>query len=186
MLWQIELTVVSAKKFTQIKFRHKSTLERTDGVLVICLGQHYVPACKYSPYVPPDSCILQLDGCRVCPDGCISPPDRFIITYSHCTQMVAYCNWIDTFGHRMVVLLFLLVSSFLMSFSVCQIDGVDDEGNVTTVTHSLSPDSMTLAWGYDAMKEDPNIDKTLDLCGYAAPRQFPDMQLPVSGAPTPA
>ena len=45
---------------------------------------------------------------------------------------------------------------------------------------------MTLAHGYDAMKEDPNIYKTLDLCGYAAPRQFPDMQLPVPGTPTPA
>ena len=86
----------------------------------------------------------------------------------------------------MVVLLFLLVSSFIMSFSVHQIDGVDDNGNVTAVTHSLSPDSVTLARGYDAMKEDPNIYKTLDLCGYAAPRQFPDMQLPVPGAPTPA
>ena len=70
-----------------------------------------------------------------------------------------------------------------MSFSVRQIDGVDGEGNVTTVTHSLSPDSVTLAWGYDVMKEDPNIYKTLDLCGYSAPRQFPDMQLPVPGAP---
>ena len=86
----------------------------------------------------------------------------------------------------MVVLLFLLVISFLMSFSVHQIDGVDDEGNVTTVTHSLSPDSVTLTRGYDAMKEDPNIYKTLDPCGYAAPRQFPDMQLPVPGTPTPA
>ena len=85
----------------------------------------------------------------------------------------------DTFGNQMVILLFLLISSFLMSFSVHRIDGVDDKGNVTTVTHSLSPDSMTLARGYDAMKEDPNIYKTLDLCGYAAPRQFPDMQLPV-------
>ena len=36
------------------------------------------------------------------------------------------------------------------------------------------------------MKEDPNIYKTLDLCGYATPRQFPDMQLPVPGTPTPA
>ena len=39
----------------------------------------------------------------------------------------------------------LLASSFLMSFSVRQIDGVDDDGNVTTVTHSLSPESVTLA-----------------------------------------
>ena len=81
----------------------------------------------------------------------------------------------DTFGDWTVILLFLLISSFLMSFSVSRIDGVDDEGNVTTVTHSLSPDSMTLAWGYDAMMEDPNIYKTLDLCGFAAPRQFPNM-----------
>ena len=73
-----------------------------------------------------------------------------------------------------------------MSFPVHQIDGVDDDGNVTTVTHSLSPDSMTLARGYDAMKEDPDIYKTLDLCGYAAPRQFPEMQLPVPGALAPA
>ena len=73
-----------------------------------------------------------------------------------------------------------------MSFPVHRIDGVDDDGNVTTVTHSLSPDSMTLAQGYDAMKEDPDIYKTLDLCGYAAPRQFPEMQLPVPGAPAPA
>ena len=36
------------------------------------------------------------------------------------------------------------------------------------------------------MKEDPDIYKTLDLCGYAAPKQFPDMQLPVPGTPTPA
>ena len=75
MLWQIGLTVVSAEKFTQIKFRHKSMLERTDGVLVMCLGQHYIPACKYSPFVPLDRCILQLDGCSMHPDGCISPPD---------------------------------------------------------------------------------------------------------------
>ena len=95
MLWQIGLTVVSAEKFTQIKFRHKSTLERADGVLVMCLGQHYIPACKYLSFVPPDGCILQPDGCSMCPDGYISPLDRFIITYSHCTQMVAYCHWSD-------------------------------------------------------------------------------------------
>ena len=53
------------------------------------------------------------------------------------------------------------------------------------VTHSLSPDSVTLAHGYDAMKEDPEIYKTVNLCGYSAPRQFPRMQLPVSGAPAP-
>ena len=74
MLWQIGLTVVSAEQFTQIKFRHKSTLERADGGLVMCLGQHYVPAHKYSPSVPPDGCILQPDGCSLHPDGCILPP----------------------------------------------------------------------------------------------------------------
>ena len=71
--------MVSAEKFTQIRFRHESTLERTDGVLVMCLGQHYIPACKYSPYVPPDSCILQLDGCSVHPDGYISPLDLSLL-----------------------------------------------------------------------------------------------------------
>ena len=34
------------------------------------------------------------------------------------------------------------------------------------------------------MKEDPSIYKTLDFCGYLAARQFPDMQLPVPGAPS--
>ena len=53
------------------------------------------------------------------------------------------------------------------------------------VTHSLVLDSVTLALGYDAMKEDPEIYKTADLCGYTAPRQFPGMHLPVSGATTP-
>ena len=48
MMWQIGLTVVLAEEFTQIKFCHISSLERADGVLVMCLGQHYVPACKYS------------------------------------------------------------------------------------------------------------------------------------------
>ena len=46
MMWQIGLTVMSAETFTQIRFRHRSSLEKADGVLVMCLGQHYVPACK--------------------------------------------------------------------------------------------------------------------------------------------
>ena len=50
MMWQIGLTVVSAETFTQIRFRHRSSLERADGVLVMCQGQHYVPACKYSSF----------------------------------------------------------------------------------------------------------------------------------------
>ena len=73
-----------------------------------------------------------------------------------------------------------------MSFAVHCIDGVDAQGHVTTVTHYPVPDSMTLAPGYAAMQEDPNIYKTTDLCGYVVPRQFPGMQLPVPGAPAPA
>ena len=53
-----------------------------------------------------------------------------------------------------------------------------------TVTYCLSPDSVTIARGYGAMREDPNIYKTLDFCGYSASRHFPDMQLPVPGAPS--
>ena len=78
------------------------------------------------------------------------------------------------------------ISPFLMSFSVHHIDGVDAQGHITTITHCLAPDSMTLAPGYDARQEDPNIYKTTDLCWYAVPRQFPEMQLPVPGAPAPA
>ena len=52
MMWQIGLTVLSAETFTQIRFRHRSSLVKADGVLVMCLGQHYVPACKYSSFVP--------------------------------------------------------------------------------------------------------------------------------------
>ena len=43
---------------------------------------------------------------------------------------------------------------------------------------------MTTARGYDAMREDPDIYKTLDFCGYSASRYFPDMQLPVPRAPS--
>ena len=78
------------------------------------------------------------------------------------------------------------ISPFLMPFSVCCLDGVDAQGHITTITHCLVPDSVTLAPGYDAMQEDPNIYKTTDLCRYAAPRQFSDMQLPVPGTPAPA
>ena len=68
-----------------------------------------------------------------------------------------------------------------MSFAVHHIDGVDAQGHMTTVTHCLEPNSVILAPGYDAMKEDPSIYKTIDLCGYSAPRHFPGMQLPVPG-----
>ena len=53
----------------------------------------------------------------------------------------------------------------------------------TTVTRSLEPDSITLAPGYDAIKEDPDIYKTTDFCGYSAPRHFPEMALPIQGVP---
>ena len=141
MLWQIGLTVVSAEEFSQIRFRHKSTLERADGVLVMCLGQHYIPACKYLLFVPPDGCILQPDGCSMHPDGCISPPDRCIIIFSHCIWTVMYChrmgvqcNRTDTFGHQTDVLLFLSVSPFLMSFQYIELMGL-----MTMVMSQQSP-----------------------------------------------
>ena len=59
--------------------------------------------------------------------------------------------------------------------------GVDDQGHIITVMHSLGLDSITLAPGYDAMKEDPDIYKTIDFCRYSAPRHFPEMALQVSG-----
>ena len=59
-------------------------------------------------------------------------------------------------------LLFFPVNSIFMSFSVCLVDGVDSAGHVTTVTYCLSPDLVTIARGYDAMREDPNIYKALD------------------------
>ena len=124
MSWQIGLTMVSAEEFTQIKFRNKSTLGRADGVLVMCLGQHYIPACKYSLFVPPDACILQPDGCSMHPDGCILPLDRCIIILSHCVWTVAYChqtgvqcNWTDVFCHWTDILLFILVSPIFNIFS---------------------------------------------------------------------
>ena len=46
MMWQIGLSMVSMKEFTQIKFRHKAAVARADAVLVMCLGQHYIPAYK--------------------------------------------------------------------------------------------------------------------------------------------
>ena len=92
MMWQIRLYVVSAETFTQIRFRHRSLLEKADGVLVMCLGQHYVPVCKYSSFVPliqssfqvisfmfiafecsqmrSDSSIPRSDGCILRSDEC--------------------------------------------------------------------------------------------------------------------
>ena len=74
-------------------------------------------------------------------------------------------------------LLFFPVNPIFMSFSVRRVDGVDSAGHVTTVTYCLSPDSVTIACGYDAMREDPNIYKTLDFCGYSVSRHFPDLSL---------
>ena len=70
MMWQIGLTVVSGETFTQIRFRHRSSLEKADGVLVMCQGQHYVLACKYSSFVP----LIQL-------------PFQVITFYVHCIWM---------------------------------------------------------------------------------------------------
>ena len=81
-------------------------------------------------------------------------------------------------------LLFFSANPIFMSFSVCRVDGVDSAGHVMTVTYCLSPDLVTIARGYDAMREDPNIYKTLDFCEYSALRYFPDMQLPVPGVPS--
>ena len=129
-----------------------------------------------------------------------------------CTRMVVFHHRIDLLSHLVIVSRWFHIATrwvynatgqihlatgwlfycssqlvpFLMSFPVCRIDGVDKDGNVTTVTHSLSPDSVTLAQSYDAMKEDPDIYKTLDLCRYSGPRQFPEMQLPIPGALAPA
>ena len=81
-----------------------------------------------------------------------------------------------------VYILYPNPSPFSLSFAVHRIDGVDDQEHVITVTHSSMPDSVTLAPGYDAMREDPDIYKTTDFCGYSATRQFPDMALPMSPA----
>ena len=81
LMWQIGLTVVSAESFTQIRFRHRSLLERADGVLVMCLGQHYVPAHKYLSLfiviVPVDSYCTRMrsNGCVMCSDGYILQSD---------------------------------------------------------------------------------------------------------------
>ena len=109
--------------------------------------------------------LMRRDGSMPWQNGYILWRDRFIL-------------WQNGY------LLFFSVNPNFMSFSVRQVDGVDSAGHVTTVTYCLSPDLVTIACGYDAMREDPNIYKTLDFCGYLASRHFPDMQLPVPGAPS--
>ena len=101
-----------------------------------------------------------------------------------CSTTVTYCSGTGSFCGARVIHCSSQLLQVLMSFSVRRVDGVDAAGQVTTVTYSLSPDSMTTARGYDTMREDPDIYKTLDFCGYSASRYFPDMQLPVPGAPS--
>ena len=102
-----------------------------------------------------DGSMLQWDSCMLRRDGCILQQNGY--------------------------LLFFPANSIFMSFSVHRVDGVDSAGHVTTVTYCLSPDSVTIARGYDAMREDPNIYKSLDFVDI---QHFPDMQLLVPGAPS--
>ena len=95
MMWQIGLTMVSAEEFTQIRFCYCSTLEKADGVLVMCLEQHYFPAHKYFLIVPPDGYILQPDGFSLCSDGYIWPLDECSNISNHCIWTVVYCHWTD-------------------------------------------------------------------------------------------
>ena len=86
MLWQIGLTVVSAEKFTQIKFRHKSTLERVDGVLLMCLGSiisQHVSICATGRLH------IATRWMQYAPRWLY----RFIITFSHCARTVLCCHW---------------------------------------------------------------------------------------------
>ena len=46
MMWQLGISIVSAEDFTQVRFCHKAILSKADIVLVLCSGQHYVPAHK--------------------------------------------------------------------------------------------------------------------------------------------
>ena len=95
MMWQIGLTVVSAEKFTQVKFRHKAALPKVDAVLVMCLGQHYVPTHKYLQLLHLDRCILQLDGCTLHPDESFLCPDSCFVFLSYCAWTDIYCTgWV--------------------------------------------------------------------------------------------
>ena len=96
MMWQIGLTVVSAEEFMQVKFRDKAVLSKVDAVLVMCLGQHYVPAHKYLHLLHPDRCILQPDGCTLHPDGSYLCLDSCFAFFSHCAQTGIHCTWMGT------------------------------------------------------------------------------------------
>ena len=102
MMWQIRLTIVSAETFTQIRFRHRSSLEKADGVLVMCLGQHYVPACKYSSFVPSFRSPFQVI--------------TFIFIAVRCDQTDPCCGRTDPFCGQTVILLFLLISLIFCLF----------------------------------------------------------------------
>ena len=109
MMWQIGLTVVSAETFTQIRFRHRSSLERADGVLVMCQGQHYVPACKYSSFVP--LIRLSFKSSRLCLNvvGCGG-------TDPYHGGMVAFCGGMGAFCGGMVIYSFSQLIRFLCLF----------------------------------------------------------------------
>ena len=113
MMWQIGLTVVSAENFTQIRFRHRSSLERADRVLVLCQGQHYVPACKCQSYCFCSICTLN----AVCGE---SDP--------YCGATATYCGATDSFCGAIVIHCSSRLLRILMSFSVCRVDGVDAAG----------------------------------------------------------
>ena len=46
MMWQLGTSIVSAEDFTQVRFHHKAILSKADIMLILCSGQHYVPAHK--------------------------------------------------------------------------------------------------------------------------------------------
>ena len=66
MMWQIGLTVVSAETFTQIRFRHRSSLEKADGgSAASCIPM------RWDGYILRwDGCIMRRDGCILRSDGC--------------------------------------------------------------------------------------------------------------------
>ena len=140
MMWQIGLTVVSAEEVTQVKFRHKAALSKADAVLVMCLGQHHVPAHKYLQLLCPDGYVLQPDSCILYPDGSFLHLDSCFVFLSHYAQTTGYIATRQV----PVVPRQLYIAT----------------GQVTTITHSLVADSFSLAPGYDATKEDPDIYKT--------------------------
>ena len=109
--------------------------------------------------------LMRWDGSMPWQDGCML------------RQAGAFCGGMVIYSSSQLI-------QFLCLFSVCHADGVDSAGHVMTVTYCLSLDSVTIARGYDTMREDSNIYKTLDFCGYSASRHFSNMQLPVPGVPS--